>query len=256
MRWTDEEKRQLRILFLQAKLPIAEITRRLNRTPAAINTALTTFGIPRRRSLPKLRMPRRLTPAVARIHAHVCGDGHLFAYRERDHYGYLSAYRHGYYRTRYGFGYTNTNPDLIRSFMADVRTALGLTPRYHAHRTQVIVRSKGAWELLTVLGAGRSRTWVIHESIQRASGAVQRAWLLAFFDDEAHFDPHGRIRVRSVNRTGLEQAASMLRRFVPCHITPRHGLYPDESCYLVVPARARKIFLRLIGSSKFLAWSQ
>jgi hypothetical protein len=188
---------------------------------------------------------------VARIHAHVCGDGHLFATRERDHYGYLSAYRQGYYRCRYGFGYTNLNPALITSFMVDVRDVFGLTPRHYPKQWQVIVRSKRVWEFLTHLGAGKSRTWRIHESIQCADDSVVAAWLHAFFDDEAHFVPTGGIRVRSVNRLGLEQAAGMLRRFVPCHITPTLGLYPDHSCYLVVPKAAQADFLRFVGSTKF-----
>lgn len=192
-----------------------------------------------------------MTPALARIHAHVCGDGHVFATRERDHYGYLAAYRQGYYRTRYGFGYTNLNVKLIRSFMEDVRTVFGLTPRYYAKRWLVTVRSKPAWELLRDLGAGKSRTWRVPSEIAQASDEVVAAWIKAFFDDEAHFVPRGGIRVRSVNRPGLEQVAIMLRRFVPCHLTPIRGLYPDESCYLVVSAACRAHFLHLIGSTKF-----
>lgn len=111
--------------------------------------------------------------------------------------------------------------------------------------------SKSVWELITGLGAGKSREWFIAEDIRKAPLSVQSAWLRAFFDDEAHFDPHGRIRARSVNRPGLEQVASMLRRFVPCHLTPARGLYPDDSCYLVVNKPGRERFLRLIGSSKY-----
>lgn len=250
MRWTIDEKRLLRQLFLDEKLPIADIARRMGRTTASINDGLTTFRIPRQRSVPKLHMPTSMTPTLARIHAHVCGDGHLFISRERDHYGYLAAYRQGYYRHRYGFGYTNTKPKLIQSFMQDVRDVFGLTPRYDPKRWQVTVRSKRAWEFLSSLGAGKSRTWRVPSEITRASEEVAAAWIKAFFDDEAHFVPRGGIRVRSVNRPGLEQTASMLRRFVPCHLTPAKGLYPDESCYLVVPAAFRAQFMRMIGSTK------
>lgn len=250
MRWTPQEKVHLRQLYLEAQLPIAEIARVLGRSPASVNTVLTPCGIPRRRSPPKLHLPTQMTPALARIQAHVCGDGHLFAVREKDHYGYLKAYRTGYYRCRYGFAYTNLNGRLIHSFMVDVREVFGLTPRYQPKYWRVTVRSKAAWELLKHLGAGKSRTWSIHPDILNAEDAIAAAWLRAFFDDEAHFVPHGGIRTRSVNRPGLEQAASMLRRFVPCHLTPAVGLYPDHSCYLVVPTSARARFLRLIGSLK------
>lgn len=249
-RWTTAEKQRLRYFFLAARLPIADIACALNRSPASINQALTQFGIPRRRSLPKLQMPTQMVPALARLHAHVCGDGHLFVTRERDHYGYLQAYRQGYYRHRYGFGYTNLREALIFSFMEDVRQAFNLTPRYERKQHRVTVRSKAAWKLLSDLGAGKSRTWFIHKEILNAPDIVVKAWLGAFFDDEAHFVPNGGIRVRSVNRPGLEQAAVMLRRFLPCHLTPAGGLYPDSSCYLVVPKSARVDFLRLIGSTK------
>ncbi len=249
-RWSDDEKRRLRYLFEEAKLPIAEIASLLSRSTASVNTNLTQFGIPRQRSLPKLRMPTRITPAFARIHAHVCGDGHLFATRERDHYGYLRAYREGYYRTRYGFGYTNLRDTLLRLFMEDVREVFNLTPRDERKWHRVTVRSKAVWQLLTDLGAGKSRTWSISPLILRADDEVVASWIKAFFDDEAHVVPNGGIRVRSVNRPGLEQVAIMLRRFVPCHLTPTQGLYPDETCYLVVNKSDRPEFLRMIGSSK------
>jgi len=249
--WTVEEKKLLRQLYLEENLPIAQIALRLGRTTASINTVLAKFGIPRTRCLPKFQFPNQMTPTLARIHAHVCGDGHLFVTRERDHYGYLSVYRQGYYRRRYGFGYTNLNSTLLQSFVSDVKNILGLTPHYNLKRWGVAFRSKPAWELLKILGAGKSREWKIHSDILQAPDPVKIAWVKAFFDDEAHFVPHGGIRVRSVNRPGLEQLASMLRQFIPCHLTPEHGLYPDDSCYLVVPKAARAHFLQLIGSTKF-----
>ena len=250
-RWTDAEKQQLRRLYLKARIPIAQIAVQLDRSTASINTVLTQFGIPRRRSLPKLRLPTRMTPAMARIHAHVCGDGHLVRKREKDAYGYLKQYRQGYYRIRYGIGYTNTNPRLIDAFCRDIRNVFGLRSHYQPSRWMVTVRSKAVWVLLQGLGAGKSRDWRIGAPIHRGTRSVQAAWLHAFFDDEAHFDPQGRIRVRSVNRPGLIQARKMLAHFVPCHLTPARGLYPDDSCYLVVLAAARPRFLRLIGSTKF-----
>lgn len=82
------------------------------------------------------------------------------------------------------------------------------------------------------------------------------AWLQAFFDDEAHFGIRGRIRVRSVNRRGLRQAATMLRRFTRCQLTPRYGLYKDGSCYLVVPASERQGFLRRVGAVRLTLLSR
>lgn len=187
---------------------------------------------------------------MARIHAHVCGDGHMFRKRERDDYGYLKEYKRGKYRTRYGFAYTNLNPALIRSFAEDVKSVFGLNGYYLPQKWALYVKSMNAWKILKRLGAGKSRDWFIHEEILHSDDTVKAAWLRTFFDDEAHFVPNGGIRVRSVNRPGLEQAAQMLQRFVPCHLTPAVGLYPDETCYLAVPKSARKRFLELIGSTK------
>ena len=113
------------------------------------------------------------------------------------------------------------------------------------------MKSKVVWEWMKRMGAGKSREWFIHEDILQSGHAIKTAWIKAFFDDEAHFVPRGGIRVRSVNRPGLEQLAQMVRQFVPCHLTPTQGLYPDHSCYLAVPAAARPKFLRLIGSTKY-----
>jgi hypothetical protein len=174
-RWGEEDKQLLQKLYVEDKLPIAQIVVRLGRSPASVNQALSNFVV-RKRCIPKLRMPTSMTPALARIHAHVCGDGHLFVSRERDHYGYLSAYKQGRYRHRYGFGYTNLNMDLIHAFMKDVRNVFGLTPRYRPKDGAVTVRSKAAWELLKHLGAGKSRTWWIHPDILQADDDVAIAW--------------------------------------------------------------------------------
>ncbi|MBI4598287.1 MAG: hypothetical protein HY737_07820 [Candidatus Omnitrophica bacterium] len=238
-------------MYLEERLPIMAIAQRLDRSPASINTALGNFGIPRQRSIRKVLIPVDMTAALARIHAHVCGDGHLIDTREKDDYGYLKAYRTGYYRRRYAIGYTNKNPKLIEEFMRDCYETFGLRPRYVPQRWMVVVKSKAVWELIRSLGAGKSRQWTVNSVILKGAWEIQAAWLRAFFDDEAHFDPQGRIRARSVNRPGLEQVALMLRRFVPCHLTPKTGLYPDDSCYLVVLAAARPKFLEQIGSLKY-----
>ncbi len=171
--------------------------------------------------------------------------------REKDSYGYLAAYRQGYYRIRYGIGYTNKNPLLIQGFDVDARNTFGLKPKHEKKSWRVIVKSKVVWEWMKRMGAGKSRDWFIHEDILQSGHAIKAAWIHAFFDDEAHFVPKGGIRVRSVNRPGLEQLAQMVRQFVPCHLTPRSGLYPDETCYLAVLAADRPKFLRLIGSTKY-----
>ena len=187
--WSASDKALLRALFLEQQLPIAEIAATLHRTTASINAALTNFEIPRRRSPRKLHMPTGVTPALARLHAHVCGDGHLIHNREKDDYGYLKACRRGYYRQRYAIAYTNTHPGLIREFMQDAQDVFGLRPRYVPRKYVVIVKSKDVWELMRNLGAGKSRDWSIGREFLEGPKNVQAAWVRAFFADEAHFDP-------------------------------------------------------------------
>lgn len=250
MRWTMQDRQSLRQMFLEDRLPIATIAIQLNRSTASINTVLTKFGIPRERSKLVYRAPARMTPALARVHAHVCGDGYMRKAKERDDYGYLKEYKRGNHRWRYGFAYTNFNDDLIRSFIVDVKEAFGLTGRFGLKQRTVYVKSRAAWDWLRAMGAGKSREWFIPRVIRRGHPEIRIAWTQAFFDDEGHFESWGRIRARSVNRRGLEQLARMLRPLIPCHITPSQGLYPDGSCYLVIPAQHGAKFLTMIGSIK------
>lgn len=250
-RWTPEDKELLRKLFLIDQMPIASIAQALGRTPASTNTALSLCGIPRQRSVPKLTLPTEMSVELARIHAHICGDGNLHHWKEKDDYGYLKEYKRGRYRNRWAIVYTNTNPKLIQSFIEDARKLFGIKPYWGSRKYETRVKSKAVWHLLKSLGAGGSREWRIPSVITESRAEIKAAWLHAFFDDEAHFVPNAGIRVRSVNRPGLEQAAQMLRQFVPCHLTPRVGLYPDESCYLAVLKSDRERFLEVVGSTKY-----
>lgn len=99
-----------------------------------------------------------MTPVLARVRAHVCGDGHLIKCMERDHDGELARSRQGYSRMRYGFGYSNNNADLRALFIRDVESVFGLRARDEAARCRVTVRSKQAWQVRSLWGqASRGR---------------------------------------------------------------------------------------------------
>ena len=243
--WTKKDCRKLKNLYFKQKVPIEEIAKILSRTTASINQRLST-KYKRNRSLPKLTIPDTITPALARIHAHICGDGNLFRSKEKDSYGYMGRYKPNSHRYRFGVGYTNMNTALIKDFMDDAKSVFNLKPYYW--RNYVKVKSRDVWLLLKNLGAGKSRDWFISPEIMNAGKEVKRNWIRAFFDDEACFNAGGRIRVRSVNRDGLAQVMKMARVFVPCHITPENGYYPDHSAYLNINKIDAPKYFSKIGS--------
>ncbi len=249
MKWNKEDEDKLRRLYSNKLIPIKEIIKVLKRSPASIHNKISRLGIKKTRSPRKFRFPQKTTPALARIHAHICGDGNLFKYREKDCYGYLGCYKPDSYRERCGVGYTNMNQKLIREFMEDIKSTFFIKPLYY--NNYVKAKSKDIFMLLKDLGAGRSKEWFISTKIMNANKEIKKNWIRAFFDDEACFDDNGRIRVRSVNRKGIIQVIKILKEFLPSHITPKNKYYPDGSVYLNInKSDAGKYFSR-IGSLRF-----
>lgn len=249
MRWESDEEDRLKKLYKNKKIPIKQIIKKLKRTPASIHNKIHNLHLDRNRSPNKFKFPSKITVALARIHAHICGDGNLFSYREKDCYGYLGCYKINNYRYRFGLGYTNLNPLLIKEFIEDIKAAFGLKPYYR--NCYVRVKSKEAWRLLKRMGAGKSHDWFISSKITIANKEIKKNWVRAFFDDEACFNANGRIRVRSVNRKGIAQVRSMLKEFLPCHITPKNGLYKDGSVYLNINTKDAEKFFSKIGSIRY-----
>jgi hypothetical protein len=101
MKWDKKELIRLKKLYYKS-IPIQEIAYRLKRTTGAVEGKLRSLAIRRNRSFPKLKLHSKITSALARIHAHICGDGNLFKYKEKDCYGYLGCYKLNSHRYRYG----------------------------------------------------------------------------------------------------------------------------------------------------------
>jgi len=249
MRWNKGDEDRLRKLYSNKSISIKKIIRLLKRTPASIHNKISNLGIKKKRSIRKFTCPTRITPALARIHAHVCGDGNLFRSSEKDSYGYLGRYKPNRRRYRYGIGYTNKNQRLINEFMLDTEVTFGLKPYYR--NNYVRVKSRDVLLLLKKLGAGKSHDWFISFKFMNASKEIKRNWIRAFFDDEACFNDGGRIRVRSVNRKGMTQVKKMVREFVPCHITPKRKCYPDGSVYLNINKSDVGKYFSKIGSLRY-----
>ena len=143
-----------------------------------------------------------IAASEARIHAHICGDGHL--YTEKGDWG-----------TRYIIEYTNTNQSLIEEFVNDAKHAYNASPTviWRRNKRSYIARFKSryAFRRLTSLGAGSSNNWRIDIKILDENKFLIVNWLGAFFDDEAYVDTSTkRIAVTSVNLKGLKDVSTLL----------------------------------------------
>ncbi len=141
----------------------------------------------------------------ARIHAHICGDGHLYV-------------EEGERGKRYIVEYTNTHTELINEFICDAVSEYKASPTIIRHKGAFIARfkSKYAFNRLKQLGAGKSKEWrapiqIFYAEDYKTTASLIRNWLRAFFDDEAYIDVSTRrISVTSVNYCGLLDVKNML----------------------------------------------
>ncbi len=163
------------------------------------------------------RSSRFTTVGEARIHAHVCGDGHLYV--EKGDRG-----------IRYVVEYTNKDRELIEEFVNDAKQIYGASPTviWRRSKRSYIARFKSryAFQRLTSLGAGSSRSWRDNIEIFGNDESLVTNWLRAFFDDEAYVDTiTKRITVTSVNPNGLKDVSILLESIGinPYIYTVMHG---------------------------------
>jgi hypothetical protein len=172
-----------------------------------------------------------------RIHAHVCGDGHLYV--EKGERG-----------RRYVVEYTNKCSMLIDEFVLDSMTEFNASPTILRHRGAFIARfkSRKAFNRLKNLGAGNSREWrapMQMFNVGDPQGTIELIgnWLRAFFDDEAYVDlSTRRVAITSVNSLGLSDVRKMLTYLgIECKIYTISGGYAYR---LVVSGRRnlKKLF--------------
>ena len=249
MKWTTQEENELKRLYLNTSLTLNEITKKLGRTPAALNNRLAKMKV-KRRLTPNSKSPKKMTPALARIHAHVCGDGSICSFQMRDNYGYWSKYRKDPIRIRYVVNYDNNNRDLLKEFQADIYEVFGVRGQ-KIYRNKISVRSKRIWEFLKKMGTGGSYSWRIPKEICNSSKEVKKNWIRAFFDNEADFDDAGRIRVKCVNKKGLSQLMRMLKEFVPSHLRPKKGFYWGNTVCININKKDAPMFFSKIGSIRY-----
>ena len=158
---------------------------------------------------------------LARIHAHLCGDGNLCYYKtsEKDRIN------------RASISYFNTNIDLINSFRNDMTDFFGVKMTYMPKLIKVSVQSIRIADALSKLGKYGTRDWRIPELIKNSNKDIKLEWVKAFCYDEA-YTPKNRkvIRIKSMNKNGLQDIKELLRLIdIDSWIT---GINCDNSWYL------------------------
>ncbi len=173
--------------------------------------------------------------ALARIHAHISGDGDLYTYLHKRSPSSVRTSRSTRPFRVFIIEYTNNEAKLITEFENDIKTLFGNQIYIYKGRNRCQVSRRPLYLLLRELGAGKSREWSVPKIIYN-SFSLSKEWLRAFFDDEATVenskDRHKRIRVKSVNEDGLEQVRKMISKLgINANIT---GPNCDKTWYLTV----------------------
>ncbi|MBR9682535.1 MAG: hypothetical protein GOV02_02580 [Candidatus Aenigmarchaeota archaeon] len=185
-----------------------------------------------------------ITKALARIHAHVCADGWLCCYIEKNALQIVRGRRYHRDRKKYEIGYCNTDESLLEQFKKDMRKTFDINTR--RNKFELRTRSKRVFEILSILGAGNSRNWFVGHEIIDAGKIIKRNWIRAFFDDEATVDTRfKRIRVKSVNFNGLKQVKDLLDCLsIKSHIT---GENIDNTWYLSINGPDVSLYHKKVG---------
>ncbi len=191
-----------------------------------------------------LLMKTKLTPEVAKIVAHICGDGWLCKYLEKNSLQIVNGRRYKRDRQRYLIGYSNTCKFLLDDFAKDIRSIFGIKSRYREN--EVVFKSKRVYDYINSLGGGSTYEWFISPIIQNSNRRIKSSWLQAFFDDESTIDTASkRIRVKSMNFGGLKEVKLLLESL---------GIFPtitgqniDRSWYLTINKKEAPKFIEIVG---------
>jgi len=186
-----------------------------------------------------------MSPKEARIAAHVCSDGWMISYVEKNSLQIVNGRKYYRDRRRYEVGYCNTDNKLLEEFSKDVFDIYKIKVRKRK-TTDLVFKSKRVYSRIKELGGGNTRGWKIGNDILQSGKMVKSFWLRAFFDDEGTIDKTNNvIRVKSMNKKGLFQSRDMMNSInIPCRIT---GPNCDDSYYLTVSRKDSKLFQRVIG---------
>ncbi len=161
-----------------------------------------------------------LSPELVRIHAHLCGDGHITMYKtsEKDRVN------------RAAVVYTNKNPDLLQEFQLDMNKVFGVKMS-RGPKHEVIVKSIRIANFLLSLSKYKSKEWRIPKIIKNSSKFLKLEWIVAFSKDEGYLPPDRKcIRIKSMNLYGLKDLKEILDSL--CIYSNLTGQNCDNSYYI------------------------
>jgi len=167
-----------------------------------------------------------ITPEIARIHAHICGDGYVYMSKEKRSPGTLIKHpREKLSRNIEILVYTNDCDELISEFANDMIVAFDrkATIVGDKHKEARVRNAKRIINLLNFYNKD-SYSWSIPNMILNSDEEIIANWLRAFFDDEGWVDRSGKIGVCSVNKKGLLQVAGLLKK-----LQIEHGFYSHHT---------------------------
>jgi hypothetical protein len=165
-----------------------------------------------------------ISPELARVHAHLCGDGTVCIWKTKEK-GRKNTAVTGYY---------NKNQKLLDKFRKDFSKIFGVKMKMTKNKS-VSVRSIRIYkELIKRFGKFGSWEWRIPEIVKKSSAEIKIEWLKAFFEDEAyHEKEYNRLKTKSVNLRGLKDVKELLDFLgVFSSLT---GPNCDRTYYLTIP---------------------
>lgn len=187
------------------------------------------------------------TPAMARIHAHVVGDGCVYIKIEK--YSQAQLKRHpriNHYETVWVINYTNTCPELIEEFSRDMLDVFGRKTKFNKKNYNLIVHSAKWIVDFLELNGKNSYNWSIPSKILDSNDECKKSWIRAFFDDEGTVPLKRKaVRARSMNGEGLILVQQLLTDIgINSNIT---GPYSDNSYYLNIYRENVNLYAKLIS---------
>ncbi len=161
---------------------------------------------------------------LARIHAHVCGDGYMFvANWRRSKKDILRYNRENKRAIHHLVSYSNTEQALLNEFKNTVREVFNASA-YEMKKNEVRVSNKRVYNEIISLGKTGTYEWAVPRVISTDSRLFFE-WLSAFIDDEGHIedridiDTKGRrhrrkrINIKSASYGGLLSIMRALLRY-------------------------------------------
>jgi|SRR3989339_149615 len=138
---------------------------------------------------------------LARIHAHLCGDGSVYKYKTKQKGRKFIAV----------VGYYNKNQKLLDKFRSDFSDLFKVKMKMRFNR-EVSISSHRLYDYFNDnFGSFKSKEWRIPEIIKNNNSSIKLEWLKAFFEDEAYDEKrYNRLKIKSVNPEGLKDAKELL----------------------------------------------